>query len=322
MKVFIVSPGYDTAGQAARIAGAFKRHAPDWSVRAMRLKRDFLHFPPDLEWDEERAIKLYDEADVVHHQNGLGMYVHLDKGQCKPTILHHHGTRLRRNPDDVYSEGNSVGATQLVSTVDLLDDCPRATWLPSPCNVREVSSYRVEGKRGQDNTAVRIGHAPTNRRAKNTSAILAILDSLSERCNIEIDLIEQVEWTACLSRKARCDIFIDQIALGYGNNAIEAMAMGIPVVSGWTNQQEREDFVQCSGTLPQFVEATLENLDAQLEPLIRSKELREEWGRRGRDYVDMFHAEERVVEQLKRIYSSTPPSSGTARIFKPGGIRV
>lgn len=316
MNIFIISPAADTAGQGARIARAFEKYAsPQWKVRAMRTTKNWLNFPRDLEFDALRGEGLYDAADVVHHQNGLHLYEKWDKGNQKRTLVHHHGTRLRSHPHEVVAEAASVGAFQVVSTVDLLADCPVAHWLPGPCEFDVIAPYRQLRK--HERKVIRIGHSPTNRIAKNTSAILRGLNLLSQRVGIEVDLIEQVEWSACLSRKGLCDIYIDQLTNGYGNNSVEAMAMGIPIVSGWADPTDRELFIQAVGVEPPFVEATPENLAEKLEPLVRSKVLREEWGYRGNGFAKVFHSEERVVAQLQRIYQSILPSSGKVELFIP-----
>lgn len=315
MNVLILNPGQDTGGQGIRIKEAFDRHS-DWSVRSMHASRSFIKYPFDLQWDPILAQKLYDEADVVHHKNGLIYYPRLDS-DGKPTVVHHQGTRLRNDPEAVYAEGESIGATQIVSTVDLLADAPGATWLPAPFDLEGIAQRYPRRKQ----RTLRIGHSPTNRAVKGTAEILTALNNLAVRHDIEVDLIEQVSWAVCLSRKALCDIFIDQVTTGYGNNAIEAMAMAIPVVSGWSEEKDRERFVSETGVTPQFVEATAQTIEARLEELIVSEELREEWGQRGRDFARMFHADHSVVARLKAIYAAAKPSSGTLRQYKPEALR-
>lgn len=81
--------------------------------------------------------------------------------------------------------------------------------------------------------AVLIAHAPTNREVKSTAAFLEAVDRLrAEGHDIEVDLIEGRTWDECLERKARADIYFDQVKLGYGNNSVECWGMGIPVIAG------------------------------------------------------------------------------------------
>lgn len=316
MNILVLSPGQDTGGQGFRIKQAFERHAPGWNVRAMHATRSFIKYPADLSWDPILAQRLYDEADVVHHKNGLIYYPRLDK-TGKPTIIHHQGTRLRRDPKAVFAEGESIGATQIVSTVDLMADAPGSTWLPSPFDLDAIAEKYPRRKQRK----ITIGHAPTNQKAKGTKEIKTALNALSHRYDIEVDVIEQVSWAVCLSRKAACDIFIDQITTGYGNNAVEAMAMRIPVVSGWSDPEDRARFVEVSGVTPQFVEATADTIEARLEELIVSEELREEWGQRGRDFAEMFHADHRVVTRLKTLYQNAQPSRGQLALYDPKALQ-
>jgi hypothetical protein len=313
MRVFVISPGRDTGGQGVRIKQAFDRHAPGWEVRAMHSKDTYIRYPTDLYWDKQEAVRLYEWADVVHHKNRLDAYAWFDGGQRKPTIIHHQGTRLRTNAAAVFREGRSIGAVQLVSTVDLQTCAPSAGWLPSPYPLDEIAAYR----RDRANRRVRIVHSPTNRRAKGTPDILKALDQLSRRFSIEVDLVENVPWKVCLSRKGRADIFIDQLTLGYGNNAIEAWAMGVPVVSGVEDPVVRDHMLATWGELP-FVEATRDTLVDVLAPLIRSAELREEWGARGRAHVEKYHEEAAVVARLQDIYRSAKRTRGPERLVLAG----
>jgi hypothetical protein len=312
MNVLIISPGQDTGGQGVRIAQAFRRHEPDWNVAAMRISDNWIHYPIDVPWDDREAQRRYDEADVVHHKNGMAMYGRLDNGQRKPAIVHHQGSRLRGFPRQVAGEGESVGAVGLVSTVDLLLDAPGSSWLPTPYDLQWLRDTYAQAPR--PNRRIRIGHAPTNRDVKNTAQICDVLQRLAARRHIEFDLIEMVRWKVCLSRKGRCDIFIDQLTLGYGNNAVESMAMEIPTVAGWADPVDRALFVEATGTEPPFVEATPDTLEEALEPLIASAVLRAEWGARGRAFVEAFHSDRAVVDRLMAVYKSAPPSLGAERL--------
>ena len=81
----------------------------------------------------------------------------------------------------------------------------------------------------RDGEKIRVGHAPTNRAAKGTDAILAALDALREEFPLELVLIENLPHNEALRLKATCHLFIDQIGeLGYGVNSIESLFMGIP----------------------------------------------------------------------------------------------
>lgn len=76
-------------------------------------------------------------------------------------------------------------------------------------------------------------HAPSHRGVKGTEAILAALDQLAtEGYRFDLDLIEGVAHAAALDRYRDADVVIDQLYAGwYGGVALEAMALGKPVVA-------------------------------------------------------------------------------------------
>jgi glycosyltransferase involved in cell wall biosynthesis len=98
----------------------------------------------------------------------------------------------------------------------------------------------------------------------------------------------------------KADIFLDQFILGgYGMAAIEAFALGKPVVC----------FIKPSmvklypSDLP-AVNGTVDNLTETLEQLILDGPARQCLGRRGRAYAERYHDSVAVAGQLKEIYSA------------------
>jgi glycosyltransferase involved in cell wall biosynthesis len=75
-------------------------------------------------------------------------------------------------------------------------------------------------------------HAPSNRSVKGTDLILEAIEELrAEGHVVEVDLIEGVSNAEALARYAKADVVIDQLYAGwYGGVAVEAMALGKPVV--------------------------------------------------------------------------------------------
>lgn len=298
MNVLILSPGQDLAGTGIRIKQAFDKEY-GWKVRNVHATDTYLKYPSDLRWprDREEIEQCYEEADVIHNMDRMALYQLLDNGRGKPAILHHHGSRLRMDPRRTYAEGK--GHTQLVSTVDLLEDAPGATWLPAPFDL----DWIAERYGGIPRRGVKIGHAPTVREAKGTDKILAAIAQVKKsRSAVEQRLIENVQWKVCLSSKATCAIFIDQLTLGYGCNGIEAMALGIPLISGWEEPADRKRFVEATGEQPPFIEATRETLVTQIMRLVDAPDLRAQKGQIGRAFVERWHSEAKAVSILKPLY--------------------
>ena len=80
--------------------------------------------------------------------------------------------------------------------------------------------------------ALRVVHAPTSRDVKGTAHVLSAVDQLRvEGVAVELDLVENVPRTEVLRRLSIADVAVDQLLLGwYGGFAVEAMAMGRPVL--------------------------------------------------------------------------------------------
>ena len=304
MKVFSLSLGQDTGGQAIRLKEAWDRHAPDGDgFRAMASTVTYIDYPRDLPYHARTAQLYYSEADVAHLHNRLDAHDMFDQGTGKPVLLHHHGSVFRGDHEAIANAARRAGAVQMVSTIDLEVLEPDVTWLPAPFDLDYLAGFRDRYYRPGER--VRIAHAPTNRAAKNTDLILAALARVGEEYPIEVDLIERVTWAECLERKARADIFIDQIAYGYGNNAVEAWAMGIPVISGVTDSLTRDRMLELWGGIP-FVEASSDTIGDVIVRLVKSRAAREEGGAMGLEHSRRYHAAERVVPLLRQIYADAP----------------
>jgi hypothetical protein len=160
---------------------------------------------------------------------------------------------------------------------------------------------------------VRVAHSPTFRTLKSTEAVIsAVADLQAEGLPVELDLIERVTWGECLRRKARADIYIDQVILGYGCNAIEAWGMGLPVIAGVDPDRAdavnhpipgstRDRMLREFGSLP-FYEASESTIVDTLRELVKSAELRAEWAVRGMEHVGRFHAQLPALERLVGLY--------------------
>ncbi|MDZ7724015.1 MAG: hypothetical protein U5R06_14695 [candidate division KSB1 bacterium] len=148
-----------------------------------------------------------------------------------------------------------------------------------------------------DNTQpVRIGHAPTNRAAKGSDLIIPVLEQLERDENTQTVLIENMPYDQAMQAKQSCDLFVDQIGdLGYGINALEALAMHIPVASCLA-----EGFTARYPDHP-FVPVNAENLYARLLPLIREPDRRRKTGEQGADWVARTHDSLQVVRRIHAL---------------------
>lgn len=114
---------------------------------------------------------------------------------------------------------------------DLLHFLPkgRSSFLPYT-----VAHYHESPAPVVQREKLRIVHAPTDRAAKGTGAILAALKEL-ERIHpdkFELRLIEGLTHRQALKEYRQADLLIDQVMIGwYGAVAVEAMLLGKPVLA-------------------------------------------------------------------------------------------
>jgi hypothetical protein len=237
--------------------------------------------------------------DLYHLDGGLeffrdGRTVSELKRRDKRIICLYTGSDLRRR--GVIPAIDRVADLHLTLEFDHLSLHPRLQHIFFPFDVRhfEITPARGDGR-------IVIGHAPTNRAAKGSETIINIVRRLMAEFPIEMELIENLPYNEALHRKAQCDIFIDNIGeLGYGVNAIEALAMGI---------------CTCTSLMPRFsekypdhpfVEIDAANLYDRLAQLCRNSEERQRYRQCGREWVEKVHDAKHVVRRISELLSLIP----------------
>lgn len=116
----------------------------------------------------------------------------------------------------------------LVHTVNLprVDVLP-LTWYP-------IDVERLQPVAPATAGPVRIGHAPNHRGPKGTDFLLRAVDRLRANGHeIDLVLIEKVPNARAIEMIASVDIFVDQLIFGYALAALEGMALGKVVVTGY-----------------------------------------------------------------------------------------
>jgi hypothetical protein len=142
-------------------------------------------------------------------------------------------------------------------------------------------------------------HSPTAPVAKGTVAVLAAIERLRSRAQFDFRLIQGMPRAEALAIIQRCDLFLDQFVLGdYGMAAIEAMALGKPVIC-----YIKPSLRQAYGPDLPVVHATQESLADVLAELLADGARRREIGLRGRAYVEKHHDAAAIAGELRAIYA-------------------
>jgi len=177
----------------------------------------------------------------------------------------------------------------------------------------DVNQYQVRPE--PESKTLKIGHAPTNRRAKGSAQIIAAIKEIQSGHPVELVLIENLSHQESLSRKSECHIFVDQIGdLGYGLNSLEALTMGIPTCSclapGFAEKHPEHPFVVLNDR----------NIKERLMTLISNENLRRDLGEKGRSWVQKHHDAENVVKKIHQLAGLTKSSQSS--IQPKGGFSL
>jgi glycosyltransferase involved in cell wall biosynthesis len=136
---------------------------------------------------------------------------------------------------------------------------------------------------------------------KGTEHLVAAVERLrAEGQQIELRLVEGVRHEQALAAIAGADIVVDQLLTGwYGGVAVEAMALGRPVVAHLhTADLERVPQEQ-RAQLP-VVDAEPETTTDVLRQLLRSD--RSQLAATSRAYVERWHDPLRIAERTREAY--------------------
>lgn len=211
----------------------------------------------------------------------------------KRSVYHFLGSDIRgKSPDEL---GFAFRANARI--VGNYDD---HRWLPSAEVV--LPGVRLEDYRPappSDRTRPLVVHAPSKRATKGTEDVIRACAGL----DVDLEVVEGLEHIEAYKRYQEADIIIDQLRVGwYGVFAIEAMAMGKPVVSFLHDDALRLTQDAYGVDVP-IVSATSETLIQRLRPLVESASERRRIGRASRAYVEKLHDVDLIADQLLDLYT-------------------
>ncbi len=251
-----------------------------------------------------RRWKTLAEFDVLHVHGGIWrsqLVYRLFKQRYpwKVLAVHFHGseTRSRKGLHHI-----GVADLQFHSTPDLAAYLPKSTWVPNPIDLPPPPP-------APDNPVPRFGHFVSDPGNKGTLQVIeqfrkvfGLVETTTEGSvqklrgkEAELLVVTRVPHDNALLLMKECDAIIDQFApFGiYGMVAIEAMAMGKPVLG----TPRLEWYPGCP-----VIPLQLPGAERRLLDLARDSGLRTELGRAGRAYVAGVHEATRIARQVLKAY--------------------
>ncbi|MGX5735317.1 hypothetical protein [Bosea thiooxidans] len=163
-------------------------------------------------------------------------------------------------------------------------------------------------------------HAPSHRGAKGTEFVLAAVEALqAEGHSLELRLVEGLPRQEALEAYASADVIIDQLLAGwYGGLAVEAMALGKPVIA----YLRGGDFIGLDAAmraeLPVMNATPSTIVDTMRSVLTMERSELHARGGAARAFVERWHDPRRLAARTLADYRSARPSrAASARTGTP-----
>lgn len=187
-----------------------------------------------------------------------------------------------------------------VSTPDLLEFVPRSKLFPQPVELERFSMESGASATGHAvQESIRVVHAPSNSQLKGSRHVEAAASAIRDKgLPLELQLLQGLSHREMCSRMGAADIAVDQLLIGsYGTFAVEAMAMGIPVIC-----YLRDDLVGLYPEPPPIMSATPLTIEQNIAAMIDNPELRQQLASAGRMYVQRHHSAEVCTRRSLAVY--------------------
>ena len=171
--------------------------------------------------------QLAPHTDIFHFYFGLTLVPKFAQfpllwAMRKPTVMHFLGSDIRGRPPSDLKWARRAGAA-VVGSYDAI------RWIPGrardPTGI-DVSAIEPAPPVARERPVVL--HAPSSRSRKGTEEVVAA----AKKLGLNLELVEGVDHREAFERYRAADLVVDQLNAGwYGMFAIEAMALGKPVVT-------------------------------------------------------------------------------------------
>ena len=242
--------------------------------------------------------RLAGKTDIFHFYFGLtllpkSVQFPLLRALGKRSVMHFLGSDIRGRPPAELAWAQRAGA-RVVGSYDAARWVPDAHVIPPGIDVRAI-----EPAPPTDRDRPVVLHAPSSRAKKGTAHVIAACRDL----DVELEIVEGLDHREAFERYRHADVIVDQLNAGwYGVFAIEAMALGKPVVTFLHDEAVRKTEDAFGVDVP-IVNATAETLAGALRPLVESAEERRRVGRASRAYAEEVHDLERMTDRLLALYA-------------------
>jgi hypothetical protein len=246
-----------------------------------------------------RALaRLLPRTDIFHFYFGLTLVPRrlqfpILRATGRRSVFHFLGSDIRGKTPEELAYADSANA-RVVGSYDAVRWVPDAEVIPPGI---DLARYPVG--RARDSERLLVVHAPSNRARKGTEHVEAACAELG----VELDVVHGVRHEEAVERYRRADVVVDQLNAGwYGLFAIEAMALGKPVVAFLHDEAVRRT-EQAFGLEVPIANAAKDTLVDVLGRLRDSPAERQRRGADARAYVEKVHDADKIADRLLDLYA-------------------
>jgi glycosyltransferase involved in cell wall biosynthesis len=242
--------------------------------------------------------RLLPRTDVFHFYFGLTLVPRrlqfpLLRATRRKSVFHFLGSDIRGKTPDELAYARRADA-RIVGSYDAIRWVPDAEVIPPGVDLTALRPVPP----ARDDRPVFV-HAPSSRARKGTEEF----ERACEELGVELQIVEGLHHAEARRRYEQADVVLDQLNAGwYGMLAIEAMALGKPVVT-YLHDEAATRTEEAFGTRVPIVRTDRENLVDTLRPLAESAAERRRIGAESRAYVEQVHDLERVADRLLALYA-------------------
>jgi glycosyltransferase involved in cell wall biosynthesis len=242
--------------------------------------------------------RLAPQTDVFHFYFGLTLVPKSLQFRAlrmlgKKSVMHFLGSDIRGKPAEQLDWSRRAGV-RVVGSYDAIRWVPDAVVIPPG-----IDLSGIEASPPSDRERPVVLHAPSSRRRKGTEHVV----DACEQLDVELEIVEGLDHREAFERYRNADVVVDQLNAGwYGVFAIEAMALGKPVVT-FLHDEAVTRTEEAFGLEVPLVRATKETLADALRPLVESPEERWRVGAASRAYVERVHDADAVAARLVDLYA-------------------
>jgi glycosyltransferase involved in cell wall biosynthesis len=279
-------------------------------ARLVVFERYRLHPEADIDLKRPRGLlrrqlaqvrafaQLAPQTDIFHFYFGLtllpkAVQFPLLRALGKRSVMHFLGSDIRGKAPQELDWSRRAGA-RVVGSYDAVRWVPDAHVIPPG-----IDLAAIEAAPAAERERPVVLHAPSSRAKKGTEHVIAACEQLG----VELEIVEGLDHREAFERYRSADVVVDQLNAGwYGVLAIEAMALGKPVVT-FLHEEAVRRTEEAFGVAVPIVSATKDTLADVLRPLVESPEERARLGAASRTYVERVHDLELMTDRLLDLYA-------------------